>query len=82
MEKKIVKEIMDTLLDRGGFDAWWEEIGSENRKEIKKELLNIIYKNLKTKLLDLNPQIIENSKYTNPFLYEDIKKWYNKLDNL
>jgi hypothetical protein len=30
-------------------------------------------------LLELNPQIEEDSKFTNPFLYDDIRKWYKEL---
>lgn len=34
---------------------------------------------IRKKLLEMNPQIKENSNYTNPFLYDDIKKWYKEL---
>lgn len=36
-------------------------------------------KEIRKKLLQMNPQIKENSKYTNPFLYDDVKKWYEEL---
>lgn len=39
-------------------------------------------KQVRKKLLELNPQIKENSKYTNPFLYENIREWYNDLGKL
>lgn len=34
---------------------------------------------IRKKLLQMNPQIKEDSKYTNPFLYDDVKKWYEEL---
>ena len=34
---------------------------------------------IRKKLLKMNPQIKEDSKYTNPFLYDDVKKWYKEL---
>lgn len=36
-------------------------------------------KDIRKQLLQMNPQIKENSKYTNPFLYDDTKKWYHEL---
>jgi hypothetical protein len=36
-------------------------------------------KDIRKRLLQMNPQIKENSKYTNPFLYDDTKKWYHEL---
>ena len=37
-------------------------------------------KEIRKKLKEINPQVIENSKYTNPFLYQDVRKWYNELE--
>lgn len=37
-------------------------------------------KQIRTKLLKMNPQIKEGSKHTNPFLYRDTKEWYNELE--
>ncbi len=34
---------------------------------------------IREKLLELNPQIIPDSLYTNPFLYENTQEWYNEL---
>ena len=34
---------------------------------------------IRKKLLQINPQIKEDSKHTNPFLYDDLKKWYEEL---
>lgn len=36
-------------------------------------------KDIRKKLLKMNPQIIKGSKYTNPFLYDDTAKWYHEL---
>jgi hypothetical protein len=36
-------------------------------------------KDIRAKLLEINPQIIEDSEYTNPFLYRDTKEWYDEL---
>lgn len=34
---------------------------------------------IRKKLLQMNPQIKEDSTKTNPFLYESTKKWYEEL---
>lgn len=65
---------------------------SENKSRKKDEKLNFstaveelitarkfTAKEIRKRLLQMNPQIKEKSKYTNPFLYDDTKKWYHQL---
>lgn len=37
---------------------------------------------IRKKLLKLNPQIKNKSKFTNPFLYSDIEQWYDELGKI
>lgn len=46
--KKIVKELILFLNDRGGFDAWWGDIEPEIQKQILNGMIEIINENLKT----------------------------------
>lgn len=36
--KLLVNELMDLLNNRRGFPYWWDEIGSENRADIKRKM--------------------------------------------
>ena len=47
IEKKLnetVEEILNNLLDRGGFDGWWSDIEESTQQEIKEELKNSMRK--------------------------------------
>lgn len=46
--KKIVKELILFLNDRGGFDAWWGDMEPEFQKQILNGMIEIINENLKT----------------------------------
>lgn len=46
--KKIVKELVLFLNERGGFDAWWGDVEPEYQKEILNGMIEIINENLKT----------------------------------
>ncbi len=39
-------------------------------------------KQIRQKLLELNPQIKNRSEFTNPFLYSDIEEWYHELGKI
>lgn len=45
--------------------------------EIHKQMDNEI----RSRLLKINPQIQKDSKYTNPFLHHDTKRWYEELSS-
>lgn len=45
--KKVVKEILDELDGRGGFDGWWDSVDEETQEDIRTELLGIVAKVLK-----------------------------------
>lgn len=85
---------MDTEVEYKEFSNYWNEVIEGNSwttlerqacfmgwMEAKKRCLKNAYtaEEIRAKLLELNPQIIENSEYTNPFLYQDIKSWYAEL---
>ena len=65
----------------------YKKYSPERKQELACSALGITNQKLftiediKNKLLELNPQI-KNDEYTNPFLYEDIEKWYNELNNI
>ncbi len=48
-------------------------------EETKEKTLTV--NEIKKKLLELNPQI-KSDKYTNPFIYRDVTRWYNELCEL
>jgi len=37
---------------------------------------------IRIKLLQMNPQIEKGSKFTNPYIYDDVKKWYHELGGI
>lgn len=36
------KQIIDVLLDRKGFDYWWDDIQTEDQEDILKEIAKVI----------------------------------------
>lgn len=39
--EETVKEMLDLLKSRGGFDGWWDDIDTATRQEIFAELVEI-----------------------------------------
>jgi len=39
--EETVREMIDMLKGRGGFDGWWEDIDADTQKEIFDELVTI-----------------------------------------
>lgn len=40
----IIQKFISALLDRCGFDHWWDQIDAKDQKDIKAELLEILDK--------------------------------------
>jgi hypothetical protein len=40
--ESIIKEIIISLGNRGGFDGWWDDIDEDIQEDIKEELVKIV----------------------------------------
>jgi hypothetical protein len=42
VSRKIVKDIMEELYGRGGFDSWWDDVDEETQDELMETLRDLV----------------------------------------
>lgn len=49
--ESIIKEIIISLGNRGGFDGWWDDIDEDIQEDIKEELVKIVMEKVQLALI-------------------------------